>query len=106
MIDCPECDGTGTETRERYLAGKIVEYYITCNNCTGKKQIEPMPEETTTDNVEKHPRVQIAELRGSLTTLIRFAELLPEDDTIVMCNLKYAAQLIKEKFLKEAKSVY
>jgi len=106
MIDCPECDGTGTETRERYLAGKIVEYYITCNNCTGKKQIEPMPEETTMDNVEKHPRVQIAELRGSLTTLIRFAELLPEDDTIVMCNLKYAAQLIKEKFLKEAKSVY
>jgi len=102
MIDCPECNGTGTETRERYLAGKIVEYYITCNNCTGKKQIEPMPEETTTDNVEKHPRVQIAELRGSLTTLIRFAELLPEDDTIVMCNLKYAAQLIKEKFLKEA----
>tara|TARA_R100001369_G_scaffold11481_2_gene24993 strand:+ start:560 stop:871 length:312 start_codon:yes stop_codon:yes gene_type:complete len=102
MIDCPECNGTGTETRERYLAGKIVEYYITCNNCTGKKQIEPMPEETTMDNVEKHPRVQIAELRGSLTTLIRFAELLPEDDTIVMCNLKYAAQLIKEKFLKEA----
>jgi len=102
MIDCPECNGTGTETRERYLAGKIVEYYITCNNCTGEKQIEPMPEETTMDNVEKHPRVQIAELRGSLTTLIRFAELLPEDDTIVMCNLKYAAQLIKEKFLKEA----
>ena len=102
MIDCPECNGTGTETRERYLAGKIVEYYITCNNCTGKKQIEPMPEETTMDNVEKHPRVQIAELRGSLTTLIRFAELLPEDDTIVICNLKYAAQLIKEKFLKEA----
>ena len=102
MIDCPDCNGTGTETRERYLAGKIVEYYITCNNCTGKKQIEPMPEETTMDNVEKHPRVQIAELRGSLTTLIRFAELLPEDDTIVMCNLKYAAQLIKEKFLKEA----
>ena len=53
------------------------------------------------NNVEKHPRVQIAELRGSLTTLIRFAELLPEDDTIVMCNLKYAAQLIKEKVLKE-----
>ena len=102
MIDCPECNGTGTETRERCLAGKIVEYYITCNNCTGEKQIEPMPEETTMDNVEKHPRVQIAELRGSLTTLIRFAELLPEDDTIVMCNLKYAAQLIKEKFLKEA----
>ena len=102
MTDCPECNGTGTETRERYLAGKIVEYYITCNNCTGEKQIEPMPEETTMDNVEKHPRVQIAELRGSLTTLIRFAELLPEDDTIVICNLKYAAQLIKEKFLKEA----
>jgi hypothetical protein len=58
--------------------------------------------EVLMDNVEKHPRVQIAELRGSLTTLLRFVDLLPEDDTIVMCNLKYAAQLIKEKFLKEA----
>ena len=102
MIDCPECSGTGTETRERFMSGNVVEYTITCNNCKGEKQIEPMPEETTMDNVEKHPRVQIAELRGSLTTLIRFAELLPEDNTIVMCNLKYAAQLIKEKFLEEA----
>ena len=101
MIDCPECNGTGTETRERFMAGNVVEYHITCSNCNGEKQIKPMPEETTMDNVEKHPRVQIAELRGSLTTLIRFAELLPEDDTIVMCNLKYAAQLIKEKVLKE-----
>jgi len=57
------------------------------------------------DNVEKHPRVQLAELRGSLTTLIRFVDLLPEDDTIVMCNLKYTAQLVKDEVLKEAKSV-
>ena len=44
MIDCPECDGTGTETRERFMAGNVVEYHITCNNCKGQKQIEPMPE--------------------------------------------------------------
>ena len=47
MIDCPECDGTGTETRERFMAGNVVEYYITCNNCKGQKQIEPMPEDKT-----------------------------------------------------------
>ena len=45
MIDCPECNGTGTETRERFMAGNVVEYYITCNNCKGEKQIKPMPEE-------------------------------------------------------------
>ena len=51
MIDCPECNGTGTETRERFMAGNVVEYHITCNNCKGKKQIEPMPQTITLETI-------------------------------------------------------
>jgi len=53
MINCPECNGTGTETRERFMAGNVVEYHITCSNCNGEQQIEPMPQTITFERSSK-----------------------------------------------------
>ncbi len=47
FIACPECDGTGEQTRERAVPmsftnpyGYLEEYQVECDNCHGLGEIE------------------------------------------------------------------
>ena len=52
FIDCPECEGTGESTCEVFRPmsfgndfGDFEEVILSCENCGGNGQIEPMEDE-------------------------------------------------------------
>ena len=51
-IDCPECDGTGSQERETFVTQSLNNDYgfpdtetIECDNCAATGQVEPMEED-------------------------------------------------------------
>ena len=51
-IDCPECNGTGTQEREVFVTQSFSNDYgfpdtetVECDNCAGTGQVEPLEED-------------------------------------------------------------